>query len=131
MKQADKYLVYFDSRWSCFLFPNYKTTTNNNEKNLIQSFSNDLNINADDIEIRYISQDVREKYSVSAKTNKLYHHILYQLDLKNIPDVIKQSDFTVNDKHYYWKTVNELLSDKATYDFNSDIVHFVDEAIKQ
>ena len=129
IKNSDKYLVYFDERWSCYLFPNYKSKPVNNEISLIQSLAGDLNIRPNVISLKYVGQDLNEKYSVSGKVNKLYHHLLYKVEFECKPEWFAESDFMMNGKHYYWMTVNQLLHDKATYDHNRDIVMFVDSTV--
>ena len=130
IQNEDKYLVYFDERWSCYLFPNYKSKPVDNEISLIQSLSSDLNIRQNAILLKYAGQDLNEKYSVSGKVNKLYHHLLYKVEFECKPEWFAESDFMMNGKHYYWMTVEQLLQDQATYDHNRDIVMFVDSTVK-
>ena len=61
-KNADKYLVYFDERWECKLFLNYKTQTYNDEQNIINNVSSDLRINPELIHCNYIASKIQEKY---------------------------------------------------------------------
>ena len=58
------YLVYYDERWDCKLFLNYKTQNRNNEAALKEQVAADLNLNSDDIVCNYITSRVQEKYSV-------------------------------------------------------------------
>lgn len=43
--EKERYLVYYDSRWDCKFFPNYKTNAGDNETYLVKCISNDLGLN--------------------------------------------------------------------------------------
>ena len=43
-----KYLVYYDERWDCKLFLNYKTVDRADEESVINKVSADLNVDPDD-----------------------------------------------------------------------------------
>ena len=49
MGEEKRYLVYYDERWDCKLFLNYKTQNGNNEAALKEQVSVDLNLNSGDI----------------------------------------------------------------------------------
>lgn len=50
-----KYLVYYDERWDCKLFLNYKTVDRADEESVINKVSADLNVDKSQINCRYIS----------------------------------------------------------------------------
>lgn len=64
-----KYLVYYDERWDCKLFLNYKTVDRADEESVINKVSADLNVDKSQINCRYISSKVQEKYSESHQEN--------------------------------------------------------------
>ena len=52
-----KYLVYYDERWDCKLFLNYKTVDRADEESVINKVSADLNVDKSQINCTY-----RQKY---------------------------------------------------------------------
>lgn len=69
--EEKRYLVYYDERWDCKLFLNYKTQNGNNEAALKEQVSVDLNLNSGDITCNYVTSRVQEKYSVSHQETSL------------------------------------------------------------
>ena len=63
--EEKRYLVYYDERWDCKLFLNYKTQVYNDEQNIINNVSSDLRINPELIHCNYIASKIQEKYSYS------------------------------------------------------------------
>ena len=122
-----RYLVYYDERWDCKLFLNYKTQNRNNEAALKEQVAADLNLNSGDIVCNYITSRVQEKYSVSHQEMRVYNHRLYEMYFNYIPDKFKKDNFEVNGKHYYWMTIEEMEKDKRIMSVNMDVVDFVKE----
>ena len=50
-----KYLVYYDERWDCKLFLNYKTVDRADEESVINKVSADLNVDKSQINCRFLS----------------------------------------------------------------------------
>ena len=125
-----RYLVYYDERWDCKLFLNYKTQNRNNEAALKEQVAADLNLNSDDIVCNYITSRVQEKYSVSHQEMRVYNHRLYEMYFNYIPDKFKKDNFEVNGKHYYWMTIEEMEKDDNIKEKNLEVVDFVKEYIK-
>ena len=123
-------LVYYDERWDCKLFLNYKTQNRNNEAALKEQVAADLNLNSDDIVCNYITSRVQEKYSVSHQEMRVYNHRLYEMYFNYIPDKFKKDNFEVNGKHYYWMTIEEMEKDDNIKEKNLEVVDFVKEYIK-
>lgn len=123
-KYPNRFLLYFDSRWSCDLFLNFKENINN-ESFIISAVSHRLKINASDISIRYIAQSIHEKFSVSHKENRVYCHRLYLVSIKNFPSQLKKSTFEVDGTSYKWMSLSEMEMDQRIMEVNSDIVQFV------
>ena len=57
-EKENSYLVYYDERWDCKLFLNYKTQDRNNEAALKEQVSADLNIDSHSIICNYITSRV-------------------------------------------------------------------------
>ena len=72
-KFSNRFLVYDDKRWECLLFLNYKQNSDN-ESFIRNRISSELKIEPQDIDLSYLGQRIHEKYSESAKKNKVYCH---------------------------------------------------------
>lgn len=123
---SNRYLVYDDRRWNCLLFPNYKDNPNNEE--FIRShISSELKVDVSKIRLSYVASRIHEKYSESAKCNKMYSHKFYLAQIDGFPDTMKQDSFECDGKLYFWKNITELELDDNVRKKNSDIVGFVKE----
>ena len=91
-----KYLVYYDERWDCKLFLNYKTVDRADEESVINKVSADLNVDKSQINCRYISSKVQEKYSESHQENRIYNHRLYEIKIQVFPEDEQKENFVVN-----------------------------------
>ena len=125
----DKYLLYFDERWQCRLFLNWKSKENQEEdlENIKKQLSAELQIDAEAIQGQLWFEQVHEKYSVSADKNKWYHHSFYEVQISEFPDWVKQPDFEVNGKHFYWMSIAEMEADPRIMEVNADIIGMVKE----
>lgn len=124
-----KYLTYYDERWDCKLFPNFKTVDTDNETFIIDNISNDLDIPPKDIKCKYISSRVQEKFSVSHNENRVYHHKLYEVDLNSLPEAMKANDFSISSRHYYWMSIKDMEHDENIMKKNMEVVDFIKECI--
>lgn len=106
-----KYLVYYDERWDCKLFLNYKTVDRADEESVINKVSADLNVDKSQINCRYISSKVQEKYSESHQENRIYNHRLYEIKIQVFPEDEQKENFVVNGRHYYWMSISDMERD--------------------
>ena len=111
----ERYLLYYDEKWDCKLFLNYKTQDRNNEDVIVDNVSADLGVDKADIKCSYVTSRIQEKYSVSHNENRIYNHRLY--------------DFIVNKRHYYWMTLSDMQHDENIIKKNMEVVDFVKETI--
>jgi LAS superfamily LD-carboxypeptidase LdcB len=123
----NEYLQYFDEKWDCYLFMNCKLEESFSNKNIIENVSNKLEIAEKEIKCTYIAEKTHKKFSESAKKEKEYQHYFYSIDIKNMPDIMKKSNFIINNKQYLWFSLNELENDDQIQKVNSDIVNYVKE----
>lgn len=100
IKKDNKYLNYFDERWGIYLFPNIK---GNNIQEIKNKYETD--------NVKFLFDKVHDKYSVSHKEVKTYHHYFFEVD-KNI------------EGEYF--SLNELLDDPKIKENNEDIIKFID-----
>lgn len=123
----NEYLQYFDERWNSYLFINYKLEGNFTNKDIIEKLSNELKIDKEEIECTYVAEKTHKKFSESAKKEKEYQHYFYTINIKNIPDKMKQKSFIFNDRKYKWYSFSELENDDRIQKVNSDIVGYIKE----
>lgn len=124
----NRFLVYEDKRWECKLFLNYKENPNN-EEFIKNHLSGDLKIELDDINMSYLGQRIHEKYSESAKEEKVYCHKFYIANISQFPDKITKDSFEIDGKKYRWMTITELEMDEEVQKKNRDILEFVKELV--
>lgn len=129
IKYKNKYLLYDDQRWKCKLFINYKTVNKDNDQHLINFISKDLEINNSLISCKYITSKIQRKYSISHNEYRTYNHSLYLVTLSSLPTIMKNNDFIIKNKLYYWMTMNEMLNDKNIKEKNLEVVEFVKNTI--
>ena len=123
--EKGEYLQYYDNRWSSYLFPNLKMTSEFNENYIKAEISKKLEISTNQMKIKYLMDKKHKKFSESAKIEKEYHHYFYLIDISKITSDMKHKQFTINRVQYKWFSVNELESDKRIQEVNSDIVGYV------
>lgn len=125
--RPNKYLVYYDARWDCRLFLNYKTYNDleRDVDNIINHLQLDLQVDKEYIQGSFSFSKIHEKYSVSAQKNKCYNHSFYEYKISQFPELLKQSDFKIDGKHFYWMSIAEMEADPRIMEVNSDIVKMV------
>ena len=126
-----KYLVYYDERWDCKLFLNYKTVDRADEESVINKVSADLNVDKSQINCRYISSKVQEKYSESHQENRIYNHRLYEIKIQVFPEDEQKENFVVNGRHYYWMSISDMERDPNIVKKNLDVIDFVKESMQR
>lgn len=99
IKRGDKYLNYFDERWQMYLFPNIKG-------NDIEKIKEKYNTN----NVKFLFDKIHDKYSVSDKKIKTYHHYFFEIDEKI-------------DGEYF--SLDELLNKENVKKYNEDIIGFI------
>lgn len=128
-KYPNKYLVYYDPRWECWLFPNWHSmeTPDENETNLIKHISQDLKIDRDGISISFLFDKIHEKFSQSVKKTKTYHHSFYKLKIQTnaLNSWMRKEEFMSDGKKYKWMSIAEMEKDSNIMDKNSDIIDFI------
>lgn len=127
-KDEQKLLVYYDERWGCKLFLNYKTQEKKNETFIMDEISADLQLNKSQLNLQYVASKVQEKYSVSHNENRIYNHRLYKGTIEGW-EKETQDHFVINGKHYYWISIFDMESDANIAKKNLEVVDFVKEAV--
>ena len=125
-----RYLTYYDENWECKLFLNFKTVEKDNENNLIENLSSNLSVDRKTIQCEIKGNQIDEKYSVSHQEMRTYNHRLYEVSISNFPEDMRNDNFTLNGKHYYWMSIDDMREDKEIRKKNLEIVEFVYSHIK-
>lgn len=110
IKKDNKFINIYDNRWNMLLFPNIK---GNNKNDIINYVKNTFCVNISEDNIKFLFDKVHEKYSISHKENRVYHHYFYEVNDSNIKG------------NYY--SLDELLSDDKVMKNNSDIIGYIDK----
>ena len=77
-----KYLVYYDERWDCKLFLNYKTVDRADEESVINKVSADLNVDKSQINCSTYRQKYRRNILKAIRRIGYYNHRLYEIRFK-------------------------------------------------
>lgn len=127
----DRFLVYYDSRWKCRLFLNFRTQQDmtENEEKIKRGLSNDLQVNMSDIKIDYKNTYLHKKFSYSDQCEKWYEHTIYQAHISHMPETEQRDSFVINGRQYYWMSLPEMERDQIMMEKNSDIVSFVKQLV--
>lgn len=128
----NQFLLYYDERWDCKFFPNYKTVENDdelNKENIRKRLSNALKIDKNNISVEFKEQRIQRKFSVSNQRYKVYDHKLYYVEISEFTDNIKQHEFKIDGTKYFWMSIKEMENDENIKQKNSDVVGFVKETI--
>lgn len=126
-KFSQRYLLYYDNRWKLNLFPNYRTqaTEEENIANITKHLSNELQIPQEMIDVVRKGFELRTKYSVSDKVQKVYAHTLYQTTIKKFPKKMQAETFTIGDRQYSWWSIDSMEADASIKEHNLDVVELV------
>lgn len=129
---SNKYLVYYDTVWNCYLCLHYSYNPNNEETEsdnaILKRVSNELCIKPELLSVISICKKDSCKHSYRTNETKFYHFHYYSTTINsdNTPDLMKQDEFEINEKKYYWKSIDELRNHKNTWERNSDVINFLE-----
>lgn len=118
------YILNYEKRWKCFLFPFIRTNINDDKKS-VENYLKEVFL-IDDFEIEKIKEQDLTKYSVSANSEKTYHHTFYFISFNATKSKLNKRSFYLNRQKYKWFTISEMKQNKRIKDFNSETVNFVE-----
>lgn len=127
-KKSNKYLLFYDEKWKCNLFPNYKVRGLGEEKernNLKTLLSHDLNVKENKIELTYKFKRESKKISQPKQVEKLYEFHVYYAEINDSEFGNCDSSFEINQKTYSWKSISEMEQDETIMRINWDVVGFI------
>lgn len=119
IKNGNLYLLKYNKRWKCYLFPFLQTKENDDKSSAIEYIKNDLNIKNCNIE-KIVSKNFT-KHSVSANMTKTYQHTFYFL--KN--NQYEKQTFKLHGNKYKWFTIEQMKENKNIREKNNDNIDFV------
>ncbi|MDO4647761.1 MAG: hypothetical protein Q4B26_03850 [Eubacteriales bacterium] len=125
----NRFLLYFDTAWDCWFFPNFKTIEHENERNIMRKLSELLKMSYENIHLHFVANRIHEKYSERDHIDKLYRHSLYSCRIKLIPTVMQEHEFIIENQRYRWMTIADMERDETIMAKNKDVVEFVKEKI--
>lgn len=127
----NRFLLYYDTRWQCDFFLNYRTQTDErkNTEFIKKRLSEQLKVDVKSIQLDYKTEDIYTKYSVSDKCNKSYDHRIYQATIGKFPEIMKSDRFMIDGVSYHWATTQEMNNDPDIKAKNSEMVKLIEEYI--
>ena len=102
-----------------------KNDQNVNMASIRNGISAKLKIDASDISIDFVGEEMHHKYSVSNDEDRWYHHSLYSCELANFRDELEKDDFSIDGVKYRWMSIAEMEKDPSIKKHNMDVVKFV------
>lgn len=132
---SNKYLVYYDTVWNCYLCLHYSYNPKNEETESVSAIlnrvSNELFIEHEFLSGTSICIKDSCKHSYRTNETKFYHFHYYSaiINADHIPELLKQDQFEINDKKYYWKSIEELRNHRNTWERNSDVINFLESHV--
>ena len=77
------------------------------------------------IDVKRKGFELRTKYSVSDKVQKVYAHTLYQATIKELPKKLQADSFMIGDRKYSWWSIDKMEADEDIREHNFDVVELV------
>lgn len=123
----NRFLLYYDERWNCWFFPNYKTLSDDssNTSNICEHLSAQLKLPADSIRLELKGEAVHRKYSVSDEQQKVYDHKFYSASVDSFLDAEQRDHFSIDGIKYIWMSISDMEKDPVIQERNSDIVAYI------
>lgn len=119
----EQYILRYDKRWKCWLFPYFRTSENDKK-----SVENHLfNIGIKDFNIEKIKEQDFTKYSVSANLSKTYHHTFYLVSFDASKTFANNRAFKIIREKYRWYSTKEMKENKKMYKRNSENIIYVEK----
>lgn len=130
-EHPNRFLLYYDVRWKCWLFPNIRSdgSDTQNEQNIRERISHDLKININQVNATFLESRIQTKFSVSDQIQKVYEHKLYKVVIP-IPKDMHRKSFEKDGCKYCWMSKYEMLQDDDIRKNNLDVVEFITSVIQ-
>lgn len=119
------YLLNYEKRWGCYLFPFVRTNKENDLKSVENYISSFIGIK--DFKIKKVGESDFTKYSVSANLQKTYHHTFYIADFDAKNTIGKKQTIKLNHQKYKWLSIPSMKANKKIWSRNNDNIRYVEE----
>lgn len=119
------YLLRYDRRWKCWLFPYVRTSSGNDSLSVSDYIKSVFKIH--DFEIKKTAEQDFTKHSVSANMQKTYHHTFYLIGVDSAKTAADRKSFSIGGEKYRWLTVPQMKASKRIAGRNSDVIRYVEE----
>lgn len=122
----NKFLVYYDKDWDCYLFPN--TPGIELKPKYIKDFIiNMLNIYNEQINnIQHLGFLIHEKEKFPEKIKKWYYHDFVSVNIINFNENETGSCFGRKFKEYRWMSLDEMKSNGKIMERNKDVIDYLE-----
>ena len=105
----ENFLLNYETRWKCYLFPFLRTNLSDDEKSVKSYVINFLGIK--EFSVKKIDEEDFTKHSVSANLQKTYHHTFYSVSFDAKKNLKNKRTFKINRHKYKWITIPEMKAD--------------------
>lgn len=119
------YVLTFDERWKCWLFPYVKTNKENDSQSIEDYVKSVFKIN--DFKIAKVKEEDFTKHSVSANLQKTYHHTFYLIEFNASKSILEKKTFRTFGAKYRWFTTLQMKENKRSDLRNHDVISYVEE----
>ena len=117
---SSKYLLLYDNRWKCYMFPYCKSIENEEEniRNVKSFLHSHLGVDEYFIRPKKIKETEHEKYSVSDRVYKHYIHEFFEVDVakfvkKHPDDRLIKNRFKIDGYKFRWFTIAEMTQNRV------------------
>ena len=124
IRDGNKFLLYYDEDWHCWLFINFYHPPT--DKMVKENLSKILQVTTDDIKLDYVLGFMRPKISERDGIRKNYCYHVYRTRVLSMTAENKQP-FTINNKIFQWMTIEELKNDTISANKNADVIKLVEQ----
>ena len=128
---ANKVLLqYYVGGWQTYMFLSFLSAPKDDENNVITRVAADLKVKRSQLEIRFLTEiPYQPKYSPDHQLVRMYHNKYYQVTIKDFPNTLKRTEFTLDGVQYKWMTLQEMRHNDNIMTNNADVVSVFEKYI--
>ncbi len=122
---SNQYLLYYDTGWDCWFFPNRRSTpdVSDDERDLLNYLNAEFKIPVQDCALDMHGTEESTKYSTEHDEERHYLYRIYAGDVQSLPELWSlEGEFTVGGHRCKWMTISEMLADSRIKEVNYDVV---------
>lgn len=119
------YVLRYDTRWKCYLFPYVRTNKENDKQAVIDYVKSIFKI--ENVDIKKITEQDFTKHSASANLSKTYHHTFYLIEFNALLSPACKKKFSASGDKYKWFTTSQMKEAKRIIERNYENVRYVEE----